>query len=131
MSRTMAKAIATAALMSGALMLAACNAAPPSAAAAPPAVAAPEPPATGVVGSAIGRTLDQKDRETAIAAQQEAVVSGTRKSWRGGHGAYGFVTPGPESGGCRDYAHKIFVDGRPQEAKGQACRKGDNWRVAS
>jgi surface antigen len=111
--------------------LAACNAAPPQSAGGPAAVAAPEPPAPGVIGSAIGQGLDEPDRERAIAAQQEAVDSGARKSWRGAHGAYGFVTPGPESGGCRDYAHKIFFDGRAQEAKGQACRKGDAWRVMS
>jgi surface antigen len=108
--------------------LAGCNSAPPPPAAAP---AVPEPPRAGVVGSAVGQSLDDKDRETAIAAQQEAVASGQRKSWRGGHGAFGFVTVEPEAGGCRDYSHRIFIDGRPQEAKGRACRTGDVWRVVS
>ncbi len=118
-------------LFCAALSLAACNSsgAPPT---PPPAqAAAPEPPQPGVVGAAIGRGLDDKDRQTAIAAQQEAVASGARKSWKGAHGAYGFIVPGPENAGCRDYTHRIFIDGRPQEAKGQACQKGDAWRVVS
>jgi surface antigen len=112
-----------------AVALAGCNAVAPAPVVATPA--APEPPAPGVVGSAIGANLSDKDRETAIAAQQAAVESGARKSWKGMHGAYGFVSPGPESAGCRDYTHKIFINGRPQEAKGQACKKGEGWRVTS
>lgn len=103
----------------------------PSAAAAVPVVSAPPPPAPGVVGVSIGQSLDEKDRAAAIAAQQEAVASGARKSWRGEKGSYGFVTPGAEAGACRDYTHKVFVNGRPQEAKGQACRQNGEWRVTS
>ncbi len=99
----------------------------------PPIVTAPAlntpAPEAGVVGSVIGQSLDDKDRNTAIAAQQEAVVAGTRKSWRGAHGAYGFIVPGPESGSCRDYTHRIFINGRPKEAKGQACKEDGVWRV--
>lgn len=101
---------------------------PPATATAAP-VAAPPPPAPGVVGGAVGQSLDEKDRATAIAAQQEAISSGERKSWRGAHGAYGFILPGPESGACRDYTHRIFINGRPQEAKGQACRQNGEWRA--
>ncbi|MGA8173024.1 MAG: hypothetical protein WB816_19645 [Methylocystis sp.] len=113
------------------LLLSACSAAKPPPVVSAPVVVAPEPPAPGVVGSAIGRDLDEKDKAIAIAAQSEAVNSGTRKAWRGGHGAYGFIAPGPESAGCRDYTHKIFINGRPNEAKGQACKTGDSWRVTS
>lgn len=104
---------------------------PPRAASSAPVVAAPPPPAPGAVGGAIGQSLDEKDRAAAIAAQQEAVSSGARKSWRGARGSYGFVTPGPENGPCRDYTHKVFINGRPQEAKGQACRENGEWRVTS
>jgi surface antigen len=114
------------------LFLAACNAPTPPPAVSAPAVV-PEPPAPGVVGTAVGRDLDEKDKSLAIAAQSEAVNSGARKSWKGDHGAYGFIVPGPENGagGCRDYTHKIFINGRPREAKGQACKTGDVWRVTS
>src|SRR5208337_2563576 len=94
------------------LFLAACNAAKPPPVVSAPAVGAPEPPAPGVVGTAIGRDLDEKDKAIAIAAQSEAVNSGTRKAWKGDHGAYGFIVPGSENGagGCRDYTHKIFIN---------------------
>lgn len=106
--------------------LAGCNSAAPTATPAA-AVAVPQPPAPGVIGAAIGRELDAADRASAVAAQQEAVNSGQRKSWRGAHGAYGFIEPGPEPalGGCRDYTHKIYIDGRPQQAKGKACSQPD------
>jgi surface antigen len=107
-----------------------CNTSAPEAAKVAPA--APEPPAPGVIGSAIGRDLDAADRETAIAAQQEAVSTGQRKSWRGTHGAYGFIEPAAEDGlgGCRDYTHKVYINGRPQQAKGQACKRPDgSYRV--
>lgn len=114
--------------------LAACTSTPApiatttAAVAAPPASAAP---AAGVLSGAIGQSLSEKDRETAAAAQQEAVASGARRSWRGERGVYGFIAPGPENGACRDYTHKIFVNGRPQEAKGQACRENGEWRITS
>ncbi|QGM96339.1 hypothetical protein [Methylocystis parvus] len=103
----------------------------PPTAAATPVITAPAPPAPGVIGGAIGQSLSEKDRAAAIAAQQDAVSSGARKSWNGEKDAYGFVTPGAESGSCRDYTHRIFVNGRPQEAKGQACRQNGEWRVTS
>ena len=132
MSATLAKATVAVSLLGAALGLAGCNSTPAPAISAPAVVAPPPPPATGVVGSTIGLALDENDRAAAIAAQQDAVSSGARKAWRGAHGAYGFIVPGPEAGACRDYTHKIFINGRPQEAKGQACRQsGGDWRVTS
>lgn len=124
-----AKAMTAMILIGSAPGLGACNSAPAPEVA--PRVAAAPPPAAGVVGGALGQSLDEKDRGAAIDAQQQAVASGQRKSWRGAHGAYGFVTPGPESGECRDYTHRVFINGRPQEAKGQACRQNGEWRVTS
>ena len=95
------------------------------------AQAIPAPPAPGVIGAAIGQTLDDTDRTTAVAGQQEAVSTGNRRSWRGGHGSYGFITPGPETAGCREYTHRIFINGRPQEAKGRACQDNGAWRVTN
>lgn len=128
------RAKATLAILMAATSLGACKSTPASVAAATPAVEAPPAPAApapGVLGGSIGQSLSEKDRETAMAAQQDAVSSGARKSWRGEHGVYGFVAPGAETGACRDYTHKIFVNGRPQEAKGQACRQNGEWRVTS
>lgn len=127
-----AKATLAMSLLCSVLGVAACSStsAPPAATVAP-APATPAPPAPGVVGGPIGQSLGDADRAAAIAAQQDAVSSGTRKSWRGDHGTYGFITPGAENGSCRDYTHKIFVNGRPQEAKGRACRQNGEWRVTS
>ena len=54
--------------------------------------------------------------------------------WRGdGPKRYGTVVPGApysETRGtrCRDYSHTIYVDGKPQTARGTACRNPDgNW----
>jgi len=134
MSMVIAKSITAASVLCAALMLAACNSTSATRAEPVAAAVAPMPPAPGVVGASIGQALDENDKQTAIAAQHEAVNSGARKTWKGAHGAYGFIAPGPEGsmGGCRDYTHKIFIDGRPQEAKGQACRAGDgSWRASS
>jgi surface antigen len=92
---------------------------------------APLPPAPGVLDGPIGLTLGEKDRAAAIAAQQDAVASGLRRSWRGERGVYGFIAPGVENGECRGYAHKIFIAGRPKEARGEACRENGAWRVKS
>lgn len=124
-------------LMMGLLFLAfaagACSstAEPPVVTAAAPAISDPPPPAAGVIGGPIGDALSEKDRAIAIAAQQDAVAFGLRKSWRGEKGSYGFVTPGAENGACRDYTHKVFVNGRPQEAKGRACRENGVWRITA
>lgn len=120
-------------LLCGLATLAGCSGAsePPSASVGAPAVSAPPPPAPGAVGGPIGQALGEKDRATAIAAQQDAIASGARKSWRGERGAYGFITPGAETGDCREYTHRIFVNGRPKEAKGRACRENGEWRVTS
>jgi len=108
------------------------NTAPPVEPAAIPGQAAesvPEPPAPGVIGVSVGQALDENARSIAIAAQQEAIASGARKSWRSGTGAYGFILPGAETGACRPYTHKIFINGRPQEASGEACVKDGVWRA--
>jgi surface antigen len=132
---TRAKATLAITLLSASLGACSSPAPAPTTLAAPaktlaaPAESTPPPPAAGVLDGQIGQSLDERDRNAAIGAQQEAVSSGTRKSWRGSRGAYGFVTPGPENGDCREYTHKIFMNGRPREARGQACRDNGAWRI--
>ncbi|MGJ0510435.1 MAG: hypothetical protein ACR652_25595 [Methylocystis sp.] len=126
-----AQATLTIALLSTLAALGACSSTAPPAPTPVVVAAPPPPPAPGVLDGPIGQSLDEKDRAAAIAAQHEAVSSGTRKSWRGERGAYGIVTPGAENGVCREYAHRIFVNGRPKEARGQACRDNGEWRVKS
>ena len=91
----------------------------------------------GIVGSEIGRSMDKQDR---ILAQQAELLalergrSGEATPWRNpDNGRYGEVIPtAPYRRGyedCRDYTHKIFIDGRPQTMRGTACRNPDGtWR---
>jgi surface antigen len=87
----------------------------------------------GIVGSEIGRTMDAQDRRYAQEAEFEALErgqSGVSRQWRNpDNGRYGEVVPSrPYKRGavdCRDYTHKVFIDGRPQSMRGTACRNPD------
>lgn len=96
--------------------------------------------AGGVVGSAIGRSMDQQDRILAQRAERDAFErgeSGRPVAWRNpDNGRYGEVIPersyrrGPSD--CRDYIHRVYIDGRPQEMRGTACRNPDGtWTNVS
>lgn len=91
----------------------------------------------GVVGHEIGRSLDEQDRMLAREAEYEALErgrSGVARTWRNpDNGRYGEVVPSrpyKRSGtDCRDYAHTVYIDGRPQVMRGTACRNHDGtWR---
>lgn len=93
--------------------------------------------AGGLVGSSIGRDLDDQERRNAQEAEYNALETGRPGSpvqWHGDRdGYYGEVTPGPRyrvnSYDCRDYTHKIWIDGRPEVARGTACRQPDGtWK---
>ena len=87
----------------------------------------------GIVGSEIGRYMDQQDRMLAQQAEFEALErgqSGQPRQWRNpDNGHYGEIVPTrPYRRGvadCRDYTHKIYIDGQPQAMKGTACRNPD------
>lgn len=94
----------------------------------------------GIVGSEIGRSLDKQDQMLAQQAELAALErgrSGERMAWRNpDNGRYGEVIAGaPFKRGpddCREYTHRIFIDGRPQAMKGVACRNPDGtWRNVS
>jgi surface antigen len=89
-----------------------------------------------LIGNRIGAALDDDDRQRAYAAQMDALErgpSGAPVSWRNpDSGRYGTVVPGPayvDAGrNCRSYTHTIYVDGRPQTARGTACSNPDgSW----
>jgi surface antigen len=93
--------------------------------------------AGGLVGSSIGRDLDDQERRNAQEAEYSALENGRPGSpveWRGDRdNYYGEVTPGPRyrvnAYDCRDYTHKIWIDGQPQVARGTACRQPDGtWK---
>lgn len=90
----------------------------------------------GLLGNAIGRSLDEQARQQAYAAEYRAMefgAPGAPVAWRH-ESYYGTVTPGPyySHAGyerCREYSHTIYIGGRPETARGVACRQADgSWR---
>jgi surface antigen len=87
----------------------------------------------GLVGNRIGASLDEEDRRRAYAAEIQALESGAAGApvgWRNpANGRYGSVVPGPyyaDAGRrCRAFTETIYIDGRPQTARGTACRNPD------
>jgi surface antigen len=91
----------------------------------------------GLIGNRIGAALDDEDKQRAYAAQVQALEagpSGAPVAWRNpDSGRYGSVVPGPayqqQGSNCRQYTHTIYIDGRPQTARGAACRLPDGtWQ---
>jgi surface antigen len=94
----------------------------------------------GLVGGAIGNALDEEDRRSAYAAEMQALEyggPGTPVRWDGRGGNYGVIQPGPvyargSHQRCREYSHTIYVRGRPEVARGVACRNPDGtWSQIS
>ena len=91
-----------------------------------------------LIGNRMGAALDDEDKQRAYDAQMDALergTSGAPVSWKNpDSGRYGTVVPGPayqESGrNCRSFTHTIYVDGRPQTARGTACRNPDGTWTA-
>jgi len=87
----------------------------------------------GIVGNEIGRSLDQRDRQLAQQAEMDAWERGPPGRpvrWRNpDNGRYGEIVAEDyyERGGsrCRNYVHKVWIDGRPQQMRGTACRNPD------
>ncbi len=91
----------------------------------------------GMLGNRIGAAMDDEDKRRAYAAQVQALESGPSGApvaWRNpDSGRYGSIVPGPasEQNGmtCRQYTHTIYIDGKPQTARGAACRNPDgSWQ---
>jgi surface antigen len=94
----------------------------------------------GLIGNRIGASMDDEDKRRAYEAQMQALESGPSGRpvpWRNpDSGRYGNIVPGPSyqqaQGTCRQYTHTIYIDGRPQVARGAACRNPDGtWTPVS
>jgi surface antigen len=87
----------------------------------------------GILGHDIGRQLDERDRMMAQQAEMEAFergYAGRPVGWRSERsGYYGEVIPQEpyERYGrrCRDYTHRVYIQGRPEVLRGTACRNPD------
>jgi surface antigen len=96
--------------------------------------------AGALIGNRIGAALDDEDKKRAYEAEMNALErgpSGAPVGWRNpDSGRYGSVVPGPsyvqEGRNCRAYTETIYIDGRPQTARGTACRNADGtWTPLS
>jgi surface antigen len=94
----------------------------------------------GLIGNRIGASMDDEDKRRAYAAQMQALESGQSGApvtWKNpDSGRYGTIVPGPAyqqaSNTCRQYTHTIYIDGKPQTARGAACRNPDGtWTPIS
>src|SRR5947209_14899327 len=82
----------------------------------------------GLIGNRLGAAMDDEDKQRAYAAQMQALESGRSGAavpWRNpDSGRHGAIIPGPayQSNGlqCRQYTHTIYIDGRPDVARGTA-----------
>jgi len=87
----------------------------------------------GIVGNEIGKSLDQRDRQLAQQAEMDAWERGPPGRpvrWRNpDNGRYGEIVADDyyDRGGsrCRNFVHKVWIDGRPQAMRGTACRNPD------
>lgn len=94
----------------------------------------------GLVGGVLGNALDEEDRRRAYAAEMQALEyggPGSPVSWQGQRGSRGTIVAGPyysrgQYERCREYTHTIYVNGRPEVARGVACRNPDGtWNPIS
>ncbi|MBX2834008.1 MAG: glycine zipper 2TM domain-containing protein [Micavibrio sp.] len=91
-----------------------------------------------LIGSEIGKSLDRADKTYLAQANQRAYEApmGETIAWNNPQsGNYGTVTPvnqGQSSTGryCREYEQTIYVGGRQETARGQACENADGtWEI--
>ena len=94
----------------------------------------------GVLGGYVGHRLDDRDKQMAAQAAQQAFESnrtGQASVWNNpDSGNSGSITPTRtfEQNGqyCRQYKQTIQVGGEPQTAYGTACRQPDGtWQIQS
>ena len=95
--------------------------------------------AGGLIGNRLGQLVDESDRRRAQEAEFRALEFSKADSpvvWRNpDRNVYVEVVPGPSYQysnfeNCRDYTHTIFIDGKPEVAKGRACRNPDgSWQT--
>jgi surface antigen len=94
----------------------------------------------GLIGNRIGASMDEEDRRRAYAAEMMALESGPPGQpveWRNPQsGRYGVIVPQAaydyRGERCRRYTHTIYIGGRPEVARGVACRRPDGtWEAMS
>ncbi len=95
----------------------------------------------GLAGGAVGNMLDQRDRQLASRAAQQALEAapvGTAVPWTNPDtGHTGAITPVrtyqvADGGYCREYQQVVTINGQQQRSFGTACRQPDgSWKVVN
>jgi surface antigen len=95
----------------------------------------------GLAGGAVGNMLDQRDRQLASQAAQQALEAapvGTAVPWTNPDtGHTGAITPVrtyqvADGRYCREYQQVVTIDGQQQRSFGTACRQPDGgWKVVN
>ena len=92
------------------------------------------------LGSEIGKTMDEVDRQKAAMAQRSTLEhnkTGVSSSWKNpDNGNQGTITPtrtfSQNGQYCREYEHQVTIDGRSEILTGTACRHKDGtWRASA
>lgn len=90
----------------------------------------------GLIGGAIGTSLDEADRRMALEAEYRALEytpAGQGVTWKGANSNRSgeVIAAQPYRVGsqdCRQYSHAVSLDGHKQTARGTACRNADgSW----
>ncbi len=91
-----------------------------------------------LIGSEIGRSLDEQDQQRAFAAAQNSFATGRTTRWTNKQtGHYGTVDPTPsftsQTGqNCRKFSHTMWVKGENEAVDGTACQQQDGtWNIVS
>lgn len=88
------------------------------------------------IGGSIGQRMDARDRRY-VASTLEHNRTGDTRRWTNPDTGHKYaVTPTEtyrsEYGPCREYRMTAYVDGRPDEVYGTACRQPDgSWKIQS
>lgn len=95
----------------------------------------------GALGAAMTKDLDCNDRSYAYKTYYNGLNSGrpgARYSWRNpsnnhrGDFVVGRYYNDPDNFRCADFTQTIYIDGRPREARGVACRQPDGtWAIVN
>ncbi len=91
-----------------------------------------------IVGGTVGRELDDQDRDRAYFAAQAALANGEPEEWENPDtGHRGRFAPKRSYYNsrrvlCRDFEHRVWIEGEPEIVEGTACQQADgSWRVVS
>jgi surface antigen len=89
-----------------------------------------------LAGRQLGGYLQGNDQQTAVQAEQTAVSQNEPLQWTNPEtGSRGIIEPtrtyqGESGQTCREYQHTVYVGGRAEQARGNACQQPNGiWQA--